>query len=184
MSSESTRRVAHAAGSTIAAVVQWFLSFPELTVLAVMFVAVLGATRLTGHLQSVHGVSRTTAGAQLLPIGLLLAVAASWGHRPAAAFGILVLGFGDPLAAVFGRRGGLSWRVPGGHKTLIGSAAFFTTALLLGGIFAAADGTLALLACIGAAAVLTAIEGASGFGLDNVLVPVAGAFAGRAWLGL
>jgi dolichol kinase len=181
---ESTRRAAHAAGAAGAAVVQLLLTLPEMVVLAVGFSAFLAATRLRGWLPSIHAVDRPTAGAQLLPAGLLLAAAAGWQHPAASAFGMLVLAFADPLAAVAGSVRGPAWQVPGGHKSLWGSLSFLAIALGLGGVFTIASGEPRPLAAAGAAALLTVVEAGTGFGLDNLLVPVLGTLAGRAWLAL
>ncbi len=184
ISAESTRRAAHTVGAAGAAIVQALLTLPELVVLAVAFSALLVGTRAAGLLASIHGVDRRTAGAQLLPAGLLLAVVAGWQHPAASAFGILVLAFADPLAAMIGKSRGPVWQVPGGNKSLPGSAAFFVATLILGATFTIFDGRLRTLAVLGTAVALTLGEAIAGFGLDNVLVPVLGTLAGRAWLAL
>jgi dolichol kinase len=184
VSAESTRSAAHAAGAAGAALVQAVLTLPELVVLAAAFTAFLIGTRVTGSLPSVHDVGRRTMGAQLLPAGLLLAVVAGWQHPAASAFGILVLAFADPLAAVVGKRRGPVWRVPGGYKSLPGSAAFSITTLILGATFTIVDGGTRPLAVLGTAVALAFVEAIAGFGLDNLLVPVVGTLAARAWLAL
>src|SRR5207248_7195384 len=83
VAAESTRRAAHAAGAGGAALAQLLLTLPEMVVLAAGFTAFLVGTRALGRLRSIHGVTRRTLGAQLLPVGLLLAVGAGWQH-PAA----------------------------------------------------------------------------------------------------
>jgi len=70
---ESTRRGAHTAGAGGAALIQVLLTWPEMVALAVAFSAFLAGTRALGRLRSIHGVPRPTLGAQLLPVGLLLA---------------------------------------------------------------------------------------------------------------
>jgi dolichol kinase len=181
---ESTRRGAHAAGAGGAALVQLLLTLPEMVVLAVGFTVFLAGTRALGRLRSIHAVTRPTLGAQLLPVGLLLAVGAGWQHPAATAFGMLVLAFADPLAALAGSVRGPAWIVPGGRKSLWGSLAFLATALGLGAVFGIAGGGVRPLGAAGAAAALTVVEAGSGFGLDNLLLPILGTLAGRAWLAL
>ena len=181
---ESTRRVAHAAGAAGAAGVQLALTLSELAVLAVVFTAFLIGTRASGGLRSIHGVSRRTAGAQLLPVGLLLAAVVVWRHPAATAFGMLILAFADPAAAITGRLGGPAWRVPGSRKSLGGSAAFMAVATGLGLLFTIVEGHPRPATAVAIAAGITLAEATAGFGLDNVLVPALGALAGRAWLGL
>ena len=184
MRPESTRRAAHAAGAAGAAAAQLLLTFPELAVLAVVFTAFLISTRSAGWLRSIHGVSRRTVGAQLLPAGLLLAAIVGWEHHAATAFGMLVLAFADPLAALAGRAGGPTWQVPGGRKNLWGSGAFMAMAFGLGLLFTITREASRAAVAAGVAAALTLVEAVAGFGLDNLLVPALGALAGRAWLGL
>ena len=181
---ESTRRGAHTAGAGGAALIQVLLTWPEMVALAVAFSAFLAGTRALGRLRSIHGVPRPTLGAQLLPVGLLLAVGAGWQHPAATAFGMLVLAVADPLAALAGSLGGLAWRVPGGRKSLWGSLAFLATALGLGAVFGVAGGGFRPLGATAAAAALTLVEAGAGFGLDNLLLPMLGTLAGRAWLAL
>jgi len=45
-------------------------------------------------------------------------------------------------------------------------------------------GDVRVLAVVGAAAVLAAIEGSLGYGLDNIPVPAAASVLGITWLGL
>jgi dolichol kinase len=184
VSAESTRRFAHASGSAVAAVIQVTLSLPELFVLAFGFGALLVATRVLRWLPSIHRVSRQTAGAALLPVGLLAAAFAGGEHHAATAFGMLVLAFADPLAAVAGTPKGPSWQILGGRKSVRGSAAFFATALCLAAIFTITSGHSQPIAAVGVAMILTAAEACSGFGLDNLVVPAMGTLAGRTWLGL
>lgn len=184
ITADTTRRAAHVTGSAAAAVVQAILSLPDLIMLAFGFGAFLLGTRVLGRLPSIHAVSRPTAGAPLLPLGLLAAAFAGGEHHAATAFGMLALGLADPLAAVAGKTESPSWQIPGGRKSVSGSAGFFATALCLAAIFTVASGHVQPFAVAGVAIVLTAVEAGSGFGLDNLLVPAIGTVTARFWLGL
>ena len=167
--------------------VQLLLTLPDLIALAAGFSVFLTATAAAGRLRSIHGVSRPTWGAQLLPAGLLAAalLGRGWGHPAASAFGMLVLAIADPLAALVGSRiHSLSWRVPGARKSLAGSAAFLLAASDQGFLLTLAAGSLRGPGVAAAAVALTAVEACTGFGLENLLLPVAGTLAGRAWLDL
>ena len=74
--------------------------------------------------------------------------------------------------------------MPGGRKSVLGSLTFFGVAVTLGIAFASGAGTGTILAIAGAAAVLTGIEAALGFGLDNLVIPVVAGFLGEQWLRL
>ena len=182
---ETTRRIAHAAGAVSVAFLPLFLQLPELIALAVLFTAVLALTRGRNMLRSVHAIDRTSAGALVFPAGLLLAVLVGWHHPGAIAYGALVLGLADPAAALVGARSkGVGWVVVGGHKTIAGSAAFYIVAVAAGVLVGVAAGGPHWFAVVAAAAVLTAIEGSIGYGLDNLPVPAVASALGIIWLGL
>jgi len=182
---ETTRRLVHVAGAGTTALFPFYLRLTEVVALAVVFSAFLIGTRVRGSLKSVHAVARPTAGALIFPAGLLLAAVAVWSHPAAFSYAALMLALPDPAAAVVGRRfGSLRWRVPGGEKTVLGSLTFFAVAFVVGMGFAVAAGNGSLLAVAAAAAVLTIIEAALGYGLDNLFIPVAAGLLGEYWIRL
>jgi dolichol kinase len=185
LGAETTRQIAHVVGAASVAVLPLFLRISELVVLAVVFTALLAFTRARHLLSSVHGINRITVGALIFPSGLLLAVLLGWHHPGAIAYAALVLGAADPAAALVGKRlEGIGWPVIGGHKTLAGSLAFGTVTVAIGLLMSIGVGDMSLLAALGAAAVLTFIEGSVGYGLDNVPVPAVASLLGLSWLGL
>jgi phytol kinase len=182
---ETTRRIAHAVGAVSVGFLPLFLHLPELIALALLFTAVLAVTRGRNMLRSVHAIDRASVGALVFPAGLLLAVLIGWHHPGAIAYAALVLGLADPAAAVVGTRmKSFGWAVMGGQKTLSGSGAFFIVTLAVGLLIGSATGGPHLLAAVAAAAVLTAIEGSIGYGLDTRPVPALASALGIALLGL
>jgi phytol kinase len=182
---ETTRQIAHVAGAASVAVLPLFLRLSELLALALFFTGLLVWTRARHLLRSVHGIHRTTVGALIFPVGLLLAVLFGWGHPGAIAFAALVLGIADPVAALVGKRlKGFGWPVVGGEKTLVGTLSFALVAVVIGLLIGVGVGDVRWLAVLGAAAVLAAIEGSLGYGLDNVPVPAVASVLGIVWLGL
>ena len=185
LAAETTRRFVHVVGAGTTALFPFYLRLSEVVALAVAFTVILGLTRVSGWLQSVHAVDRFTLGAIAFPIGLGIAAIALWSHPAAFSYAALVLAFADPAASVVGQRlNSASWRVPGGRKSVLGSLTFFGVAVTLGIAFAWGAGTGTILAIAGAAAVLTGIEAALGFGLDNLVIPVVAGFLGEQWLRL
>jgi phytol kinase len=183
LKAETTRRVVHVAGAGTTALFPLYLQLNEVVALAIGFTVFLGWTRVRGSLNSVHAVDRPTLGAVVFPLGLLLAAIAVWSHPAAFSFAALVLAFADPAASLVGKRlNSLSWPVSGGRKSLLGSLAFFAVALALGTVFASVAGTGAILAVLGAAALLTAVEATLGFGLDNLVIPLVAGLLGEQWL--
>jgi phytol kinase len=182
---ETTRQIAHVAGAASVAGLPFFLRLSELVALAFFFTGLLTWTRVRGLLRSVHGIDRASVGALVFPIGLVVAVLFGWGHPAAIAYAALVLGVADPAAALIGKRlDGLGWSVIGGHKTLAGSATFALVTVAIGLLIGIGVGDVRVLAVLGAAVVLAAIEGSLGYGLDNVPVPAAASVLGIMWLGL
>ena len=124
-------------------------------------------------------------GALVFPAGLLLAVLLAWNHPGAIAYAALVLGVADPAAAQVGKHvHGVEWPVIGGHKTLAGSLTFAAVTVGIGLAMSLATGDVRIFAVIGAAAVLSLVEGSLGYGLDNVPVPAVGSLLGISMLGL
>jgi dolichol kinase len=197
LGSEQTRRLAHAVGAATVALLPFILSLRELGVLAVLFTVVLAWAMRRGWLRSVHGVDRPTVGALVFPAGLFLGAWVGWGHPAAVAYAALVLALADPVAALAGERLGGSrgpvfgrdlpgwrvpgWRVPGGAKTAAGSAAFCAVTLVVGAALTGLD-PARLPRVLAAAAVLTAVEGSIGYGLDNLPLPPLASLLAMDWL--
>jgi len=182
---ETTRRAVHITGAGTAAIFPLYLSLADVVVLAVGFTVFLAWTRLRHALLSVHAVARPTLGAIVFPIGLLVAAVILWPHPAAFSYAALMLALPDAGAALIGERyASLSWSVAGGHKSLFGSLTFFLLAVFIGAAFAQVAGNGAFLAVAGVALTVTAVEGAVGYGLDNLFIPVVAGVLGEQWLGL
>ena len=182
---ETTRRLVHIAGAGTTALFPLYLHLNEVVALGIVFTLFLTWTRVRGSLRSVHAVARPTLGAILFPVGLVLAAVTVWSHPPAFSYAALMLALPDPAAAIVGRRfSSLRWRVPGGEKSLLGSLTFLAVAFAVGTGFALALGNGSILAAAAVAAVLTAVEAALGYGLDNLPIPVVAGVLGEYWLSL
>lgn len=182
---ETTRRIAHAAGAGTAALSPLCLQLRDVLLLAAITTAFLLITWLRGALGSVHAVARPTVGALIFPAGLALAAVMAWPHPAAFSFAALVLALADPAAAISGERmGGRSWRVAGSRKTVSGSLAFFAVSVVLGLMLSATFGETRPIAAVLTAAVLTAIEGCLGYGLDNLALAAAAVSLVQTLLGI
>lgn len=171
LGADATRRYTHAAGASVAALLPAFLTVDETVALGVVVAAVLAWTRRRGILRSIHGVTRPTLGAALLPLGLALAAIIGWPFSPAYVLAALTLALADPAAAIVGARvRSPRWPVWKGTKSLSGSLAFAGVVLVIG-LVASAWVPIPISAIVVAAIFLAVVEGSLGYGLDNLVVP-------------
>ena len=176
---EWTRKLVHVAGGLIAAVFPWlFTSVWTIIGLTAAFVAILGATRRFGLLQSVHGVVRHSRGWLWFPvsIGVIYAIA---GDQPVFyLISILTLVVADAAAAILGTAyGRTTFSAERDRRSVEGSVVFFVATfllvhlplLLLGGV----EPLLSVLVALQIALIVAMIEAVSLEGNDNLLVPLA-----------
>ena len=120
-------------------------------------------------------VSRWTVGQFLYPLSLMLVVL-FYDDLLIYSFAVLVLALADGFAAVIGKLFGIKkFFVPGGSKSLIGSATFFLVTFTLMCMFMIIEtdaGVLALLPAFAFAAVLTFTEAMIAGGFDNLAIPL------------
>jgi phytol kinase len=175
---ELTRKLDHAAAGPVALVLPFVLDSPgPVLALAGAFLGFLLVTSLVGGLRSVHGIARPSAGAYLYPVAIAATWFATQGHPERYAVAIVALSFADAaggfVGARWGRRTYAAW---GQAKTWEGSLAMLAVTaglsvpvLLVAGVpLLAACGSGAFVAVI-----VTLVEGALPFGLDNLGVPLA-----------
>ncbi len=129
-------------------------------------------------------------GTVYFPVSLLVLVNLCWRGVMSAwvgGIGVLVLGWGDGLAALVGEgSGGPGFRVWGGRKTAAGTAAMFAASFVVTLAFTLAFSPRfnSILPAAGVAAAVaaaaTAVELVTPLGIDNITVPlvVAGLYAG------
>ena len=90
------------------------------------------------------------------------------------ALGILVMGYGDGLAAVIGRKYGRHrYRIFGNEKTIEGSAAMLLISFIVCfAVLSLYNPSKAVFAAFILAVVSSAVEALSPYGLDNITVPL------------
>jgi phytol kinase len=163
---ETLRKLVHIGAALLALPLPLFLSYRQITVLGLLFAALMAISRRARIFTAVHDVDRSTHGEILFPLGVAV-LAAGFPHYVPFAYGVVVLGLADGLAALVGTRYG-RMRLPGG-KSVWGSATFFAVAVAAA---LALVGPTAMV--VAAAASLTAAEAALRNGFDNLVVPVLG----------
>ncbi len=177
---EKTRKLVHlGSGLGVLALPMLVSSHWTVLVLAVLFTGVLAVSKGLGLLQSVHGVTRRSLGAQYYPLSIWLVFFLAEGDLQLLVAPILVLALCDPAAALVGQElGALSYEVErDAYRTLEGSITFAALAyllllLVLGLIPGPGTGMMQLLLVPLVIAVMAAsVEAVSTGGADNVLVP-------------
>lgn len=175
---ELARKSAHVSAALVAATLPWFMSFPAVAVLALLFVPFMLLSRRLDLFPAVHAVERSTLGEMWFPLGVAAAALAVPDRGPYA-FGVLVMGLSDAAASIAGQRyGHRAFRILGAWKTYAGSATFLLTTLVLALAALAASGGLSpasVPVAVGMAATLTLVEASLGGGTDNLVLPAVAA---------
>jgi phytol kinase len=175
LSPELVRKLAHMSSGVFAALLPLVLSFGQIAGLGLGFALLMAVSLRLGIFTGIHGVSRATYGELYFPLGLAaLAVISS---RPVPfAYGALVLGLGDGLAALAGERlGRRTVPIIATKKTLWGSGTFLTTCFAVGAALTASTGlplTHAAAVAATTAVALTPVELLLTRGLDNLALPI------------
>lgn len=184
LSPEAARKLIHIPAAIVGALLPLVLSFAEIAGLAAAFAALMALSMRFEIFTRIHDVRRSTYGEVYFPLGI--AVLALVCPKPAPfAYGVLVLGIGDGLAALVGGYAGKRV-VPlvQTSKTLWGCGAFLASCSALGfALLTSTGGSLpyALLAATAVALALTPVELFLTRGLDNLALPV---LAGLLFAGL
>lgn len=135
-------------------------------------------------LPSVSGIGRQSWGTFFYALSIGLLIALFWGRSlpQFAAIGILIMTWGDGLAAIIGQKFGTHpYTIWGIHKSWEGTATmFFMSLLVTSTILRFSDnGPLSLISILEISGVVSAIatglEAFSKYGLDNLTVPIGSA---------
>jgi phytol kinase len=175
LSAELVRKLAHMGSAVAAGFLPLVLTFGEIALLGVAFAGLMAVSLRAGLFTSIHGVARETYGEILFPLGIAALALACPSPLPFA-YGVLVLGLGDGLAALvgesFGRR---AIPLVQTRKTLWGTGAFIGVCFGLGVVVLGVTGVspaYAMAAAAAMAVVLTPIELFLAHGFDNLALPV------------
>jgi phytol kinase len=178
---ELVRKVVHI-GTGHVLLIAWWLQIPTwLCVSAgVTFTAIALASHHTNILPMLNDVGRKTYGVFYYALSITILVGLLWDHHPQyAVIGVMVMSWGDGMAALIGKRFGKHTFIYMGNKrSLEGSLAMFVTSLIVMlGIFASGHSLSArdVGVAIPVAAIAAMLEAFSPGGTDNLSVPLASA---------
>lgn len=188
---EITRKIVHiGAGQVI--LLAWWLQTPAWMGItaSVLFSLVALLSYRYPILPGINGVGRHSLGTFFYAASIGLLTAAFWpvGLPQYAALGILVMTWGDGLAALVGQQFGRHrYKVVGSTKSWEGSltmliVSFAVSLLILGFTAGFTTSTLLIVALVALAA--TILETLSFYGLDNLTVPLGSAVLAYGLMGL
>jgi phytol kinase len=180
--SEQTRKIVHIGTGNVIAIA-WWLQLPAWVGIASSVIAAIVtlASYRWPILPGVNSVGRKSWGTFFysLSMGLLIAIFWPLGHPEYAVIGILVMAWGDGLAAIVGQSYGRHpYKIWGNSKSWEGSIAlacvsyFVVTTILL-----VSQGDLPMTWIVGIPVALVAIglESISQWGIDNLTLPIGSA---------
>jgi phytol kinase len=179
---EASRKVVHiGVGNVI--LLAWWLQIPAWIGISAAVLA-SGVTLLSDFypiLQSVSGIGRKSWGTFFYSVSIGILIAYFWSREPAyAVLGVLVMTWGDGLAAILGQRFGKHlYHIWGMTKSWEGSLIMlFTSFMITGSISWYMGEALQMSAAIAAtvAVIATGLEAFSKYGVDNLTVPLGSAF--------
>jgi len=171
---EFGRKFIHITVGCFVAVWPWFLSWRQIELLSVLFLAVIIASKLLRLFQAIHSVQRPTLGELFFAIAVGL-VALVTHDKWIYAAALLQMALADGLAAIIGVQFGnrLKYLIFNYPKSVVGTMTFFvvSTGILVG--YSHASGQELDVAFILTTSLLaTALENVAVWGLDNLLVPL------------
>ncbi len=179
---ESTRKLVHLGGGLVCLLFPFLVTSPwvVLALTAAMSGLFAGAARL-GLLRSLHGVERSSRGAEYYPLAIFLVFVLTTGRPWLYLAAVLVLAVGDAFAALIGSRyGRIKYEVESDRKSLEGSLVFLVISFLAIHLPVLLLSDLSRLTCVLAAllvaVLVTGFEAVSLRGADNLFVPLAVVF--------
>lgn len=178
---ELVRKVVHI-GTGHVLLIAWWLQIPTWLCMfaGVTFSAIAWASHHTNILPMLNDVGRKTYGVFYYALSITILVALLWEQYPQyAVIGVMVMSWGDGMAALVGRRFGKHTFIYMGNKRSVeGSLAMFATSfMVLLGIFASGHSisTQDISIAIPVAAIAALLEAFSPGGTDNLSVPLSSA---------
>ncbi|MFA5644383.1 MAG: hypothetical protein WC928_02535 [Patescibacteria group bacterium] len=173
-----SRKIIHILSAIIILFFPYFLSLELIIFVCLLFSFLFALARFFDFLPIINKVRRLSLGEVFYPLGIMIsAIFFLPDDILAFQFGVLVLGFSDALANIFGGLfGTYKIKIFGGAKSLEGSLVFLLTTIILSIFF---KGDFALLnfdKYFIVALILTLLEFSLFFGLDNLFLPFISAY--------
>lgn len=170
ISNDLSRRLAHIGAGAINIVAPLFVSHVAIIIVNIVFAGLLLAGRNTDYFSSIQTTNRKTYGDVYFPLGIIAAAVILLPENVAAfQYGVAVMGFADALAGFVGERWGRKFMsIFYNSKTVMGSFVFYISSLLITFVFVPQLLPVVFIIPV----ILTAVEFALTYGLDNLVLPV------------
>ena len=179
---ELTRKIVHIGSGNVILLAWWLnISGTVIVIAAIIAAAIALLSYIIPILPSIESVGRKSFGTLFYAISMGVLSAYFWQDSPQyAVIGILVMAWGDGMAAIIGQRFGKhKYQVGKITKSWEGSLAMMVAALIvISAILVSVEGNSwqIWLISIAAAIAATIFEAFSKLGLDNLTVPLTSAF--------
>ena len=179
---ELTRKVVHIGSGNVILLAWWFDISGSIIVAAAM---IAGAIAIISYmipiLPSIESVGRKSFGTLFYALSMGILAAYFWQDAPQyAVIGILVMAWGDGMAAIIGQRwGSHTYRVKNITKSWEGSLAMATAAFTVSQlVLLTVEGNIwqTWTVSLTVAVIATALEAFSTLGIDNLTVPLSSGF--------
>lgn len=174
---ETARKFVHILAGSVIAFLPFYISYQWIVLLGVGFVVINLINRYTSIFNAIHTINRKSYGDLFFGMAVIFCALLELPNWIFAA-AILQVSISDGLAALIGSHFGKNpYKVLGHNKTLLGSWVFAISSMaivIVAGQFGGLSNfyninALILLAPL----VLTGVENISGYGLDNLTIPMA-----------
>ncbi len=173
--SELSRKIIHIFVGSFVAFWPLYISWDWIRIISLAFLLVVLISKGLNIFASIHEIERFSVGEVCFALavgGITFITKNDWIYAVA----LLQMSLADGLAAIFGVRFGKStmYKVFGAAKSLVGSATFLITSLLILIIVSSLVNLgLSVVLILLTALAATAVENFSVYGLDNLLIPIA-----------
>lgn len=158
-STELLRRVSHVASSLIASIFSLLLSPPFFIGALCFFFLFIATSRKKRIFNHIHQVSRSTIGEELLPLGFIVSYLIAGGNQNIYIPAFLIVGFADPITGAIMEK----------YKNqMIGILIFVFITLFILSFF-----KISLIYIVIVALTTALVERVSGYGTDNLTIPLA-----------
>lgn len=174
-----SRKISHILCAIITALLPLYLDLNEAIYCLIALILLAASTKVLNTFKRIELSDKKNLGTIYFPAGGLLTALLFWNVDTKIFMGsILVLGFADSLAAIFGKRYGKLNIISGTKKTYVGSITFFLVTLIIFSFFYALSINLEniliikLILIVLASMVVTVVEFLSPKATDNILIPL------------